>query len=134
MTALAWPLDVAVSAAILADVPLAALLGGEKVYSGTAPVNADFDYIVLGTTGEDGYDVFHTSGSQATLQLDLWCAGNDKRAVQQMWTELRRVLHYVRLTVTGFGICYGPASLITVAGDGTGEYTHGVVHYSPMAL
>jgi len=134
-TALAWPLDVAIAAALLADATIASLLGGDKVYSGTAPTGATFDYIVIGGTNETSTYYFnHGAGAEGALMLHLWCASADNKSTKVLFGEMKRVLDMATLAVAGFGTCFGTLTFVDVSPDPAGTYMHGIVRFQPVAI
>jgi hypothetical protein len=135
-TSAVWPLHVALAAAILADPTVAALLSGEKVYSLVAPRAASFDYVVLGATAAQDLPTFTRAGEQGSILLHVWCAGDDQMTTLQLFGELRRVLHNVRLPLTGTTQvhCLGQLSLVSTSEDPSGDFAHGVLRYSFWTL
>lgn len=135
-TSAIWPLHVALSAILTADVSVAALLGGDKVYSLIAPRGALFDYVVLGMTTTQDFPTFGRAGEKGAIQCHLWCAGADQRAVLQLYGELYRVLHNVPLTLTlGAARAFlGQLRMIATMADPSGEFSHGVIAYDFTTL
>jgi hypothetical protein len=133
-----WPLHVAIAAKINGDAALKGMLseGGDGVFSLVAPRGAPFDYIVLGDSAGRELPTFARKGENGSITLHLWCAGDDQMTLLQMYGELRRVLHDVRLTLTGTTQvhCLGKLDLITTAADPSGEMVHGVARYAFLTL
>lgn len=130
-TSAVWPLHVAIAAAILADAPLAALLGADKVYSLVAPRGTGLDYLVLGNSDARDVPTFMRAGEQGAILIHEWIVGEDQAKLLQLYGELRRVLHNVHLALTGTTQihCVGQLSLVTTSADPSGEYVHGVARY-----
>lgn len=131
-----WPLHVALAAAINGDATAAALLAGDKVYSLIAPSGAVFDYVVLGDSNAREVPTFSRAGESGAIAIHLWCANDDQATTLQLFGELRRVLHDVRLTLTGTTQlhCLGKLSLVTTVADPSGEFVHGVTRYEFTTL
>lgn len=135
-TSAVWPLHVAIAAAIHADVTVAAMLGGDKVYSLVAPRGTGLDYLVLGNSDARDVPTFTRAGEQGAILIHAWVVGEDQAKLLQLYGELRRVLHDVRLAITGTTQvhCVGQLSLVTTSADPSGEYVHGVARYAFVTL
>jgi uncharacterized protein DUF3168 len=135
-TSALWPLHVAIAAAVIADGALAALLGGDKVYSLVAPRGVVLTYLVLGQSAALELPTFTRAGESGAILVHLWVVGEDQAALLQLYGEMRRVLHNVRLALTGTTQlqCTGQLSLVTTSADPSGEFVHGVARYAFQTL
>lgn len=131
----AWPIDVALEAALGADAALIALLnpgGGDavKVYNGKAPQETGEPYLVLGDTAEDRANTFGRAGNSGEQTIDIWCpAGEGFRRVKQIYGEMKRILDGKRLVLDGHTMVLGALRLVTILNDPSGS-AHGVAFYS----
>lgn len=126
----AWPIDVAVDTAILADAQVSAVLKGDKVYSLVAKQGAMLPYIVLGDSAETAFRTFGRAGNDGALTMHIW--GTDKRQVLTIHAHLVRILDGARLAVAGHEMVRGRVELVTVLADEDGKAMHGVARYTPM--
>jgi hypothetical protein len=135
-TSAVWPLHVAIAAAINNDATAAPMLGGDKVYSLVAPRGTSLDYLVLGSSDAQDFPTFARAGEQGAILVHLWVVGEDQAKALQLYGELRRVLHNVRLAIIGTTQvhCIGQLSLVTTSADPSGEYVHGVARYSFVTI
>jgi hypothetical protein len=134
LTSVQSPLMAAIAAAILADIALAKLLAGDKVYSLTAPLDTPPPYLVLGNATASGFYTFARTGESTTLMLHVWTAGVDSAQALAIYAELFRVLDLKPLALAGHVLLYGPVSLTTVGADPAGELVHLVAQYKPTTL
>jgi hypothetical protein len=134
-TSVVWPLFVAIADALNGDALVAALLGGDRVYNAKAPRDADFDYVVLGSVSEEELYVFGGGGSDAQLQLHLWCVGDDARRVALLYGEVHRVLNRASLPFAGFGVrTILDLRLIDIQPDPNDPFMHGVARIDVKAI
>lgn len=134
-TAAAWPLYVAVSAALLADPAVSALLDApDKVFNLRAPANTPGDYIVLGGITESEFWLFVQGGSDAVMTLHLWTKGADAAKAARLYGEVQRVLNRATLDIDGFDAMTGTLALVDIQPDADGQYAHGIVRYSMIAI
>lgn len=110
-----WPIDKALAVALKDSAPLNARLAGGEVYSGTAPANSSFPYIVLGTSAEDPFRLFKRAGMSGSTQFQVWTLGPDKRAAQEIYSLAKLVLDSQRLVLEdGLLMLRGSCRLIGV--------------------
>lgn len=133
-TAAAWPLQKSVAAAIIADVAIAALLGGDKVYSGSVPAGSGFDYITMAGPSESEYALFAGGGSSCVLTLHLWCKEKGQRKTAELYGELHRVLNNATLVLDGHRLTCGTLALVDIAADPEGSYQHGICRLTVIAI
>lgn len=133
----AWPLDVAVAAALLADATLAARLAGDKLYSGVAPKNADFDYLVLGDGPEEQFRTFGRQGHSNDLAVHIWSRGQAKKGVLLIYKDIERVLDRQKLPLNADGSVHTMVQmgtrLQTVVPDLDGVTFHGVARVEVLS-
>jgi hypothetical protein len=134
-TSVVWPLFVAIADALNADAGVAALLGGDRVYNAKAPREADFDYIVLGTVQEAELYLLNGGGSEASIMLHLWCAGDDAARCAKLYGEVHRVLNQSSLPLVGFGVrATFDLRLIGLDPDPNDPFVHGVARLDVKAI
>lgn len=121
-------LQIAMVNAIEGDAPLAALLAGDKVYSGVVPEGSPLDYLQLGTSGESpGAHAFGMPGSTGEEEVHIWTADVSKMSALAIYRELSRVL--ARLPLPAHTMLVGRCELVTVLADPSRTAMHGVVRY-----
>lgn len=130
----AWPIDVAVAAAITGDVTLAALLAGDKVYSLVAKKNAPFDYIVLGDSPESQFRTFGRGGHANSLTVHLWSQKTQKKGPLTMYDNIERIFDNKPLVISGHTRVSTSTRLITVLADPDGVTFHGVASIDVLSM
>ena len=130
----AWPIDKALSAALLADGALSAKLAGDKLYSLVAPKNSAFDYLVLGDSPEVGFRTFGRAGHDTELAIHIWSRGQQRKGVLSIYGDIERVLDNKRLTLDGHTMGLMRTRLQSVLTDPDGITCHGVVRARVVSL
>lgn len=130
----AWPIDVAVAAALTGDALLAARLVGDKLYSGVAPKDALFDYLVLGDGSEDQFRTFGRQGHTNDLAIHIWSRGLQKQGVLLIYDDIERVLDRQILSLTGNTMVQLATRLQAVLADPDGITFHGVARAQVLSF
>lgn len=128
MTTAAWPIDVAVAAAIEADAAIMALLAG-GVHSIVAPEGTRLDYVTLGSTSEGDFDAFGAEGNDGVLTVHVWTAVMGKGPALAIYGHLQRVLNNVPLVLDGQRHLDGTLSLLDVRPDVDNRSMHLIARY-----
>jgi hypothetical protein len=133
----------AVDDALSADVVLADLLAGDRVYDTHPDRDTPYPYVVIGDAFENPQAPFGESGSFCILQIHIWTrtttpAGGyelGKREAMTIWARIAAVLHMQRLDVSGWRSVQGPCRLVTTppvpGGDVEQRTMHAVVEWRP---
>lgn len=138
----AWPLDVAIAAAIEAEhardgSALVALLDTPPVWSGLVPegVALNVGRVVLSESSEgDGPGTWSRIGMTNTVGLDIWTADTSKKSALLISGVLRTLLHRQPLTLTGYGIMVGSYELLISMLDPSRAQYHAVARYTATSL
>lgn len=134
MTTAAWPIQVAVHAALVADSALVALLGTDPggfpaVYNGVATEDAPLDRVVIGEPTEGDFDALMRRGNAGTLTLDVYTASPANAAALAIYARIVAALDSTALTVSGHTLLSGRVSLVTAFGDPPSGGRHLVARY-----
>ncbi|MGI8765701.1 MAG: DUF3168 domain-containing protein [Gemmatimonadaceae bacterium] len=130
----AWPVEVALAAAIETDATLATLLAGGKVYSLVAPPKSPFDYITLGDMSESASSHFNRFGTSSVETIHIWSRKPGKSGVLAIYMALYVLLHGRALPLAGTAsMLRGTLILATVLADPDGLTAHGVARYAVRA-
>jgi hypothetical protein len=132
----AWPIDVAVAAAFIADGTLAALLAGDRVYSLVAPKDSAFDYLVLGDGPEEQFRTFGRQGHTNDLAVHIWSQGRAKQGVLTIYDSIERILdrHTLALTNPQNTMVRMATRLQAVLVEPDGVTFHGVARVSVLSF
>jgi hypothetical protein len=128
-----WPLQELLYGVLTADVTLAPLLAGGKVYSGRAPETAPLDYIILGQSIETPEYLFGDGGHRNIERLHVWTDDVSKYRAAMIVAELERILHGTPLTLNGHDLVTGAFSTISILPDASGRYTQAVCQYEALS-
>lgn len=96
MTAATTELQAAVFAALSADLPLAGLLGGAKVFD-HVPANSAIPYITFGGTSIYDWSTGTEDGAEQLFTLHVWSKARGKSESLAIMERARVVLHDVPL-------------------------------------
>lgn len=133
MTTTLDDLYVAKYAALTGDSSLAALIGS-RVYDSSAPDGGDYDYIVLGGTGEVDGSSYESTGGDTVSTDHIWTRAPDgqradRASVHAIWGHVRRIYNAMSV-VGGYRIAYAEARLIEILVDPTDrQVMHGVIRH-----
>ena len=136
-TSPAWPLQVALVAALAADAGIVALLDharGLRIFDGLAPGGTPLPYVTIGDGTEGRADTFGRPGAAGRLRLHVWAPGPGRAAAVAIDTEIRRVLDGVRVAVTGHTMVRGVLTLTASFVDPDGATHHRVLDYETTTL
>jgi hypothetical protein len=135
-TSAVWPGYVAIARALGADADVAARLrlAAASIFNGSAPRDAEPNYLVLGTPSETEWWTFHNGGSTLTVMLHLWTNGPDFAECAQLYGEIHRVLNRSSLAVDGFGGITAECALVDIAGDPQADLAHGIARLELMGF
>jgi hypothetical protein len=134
-----WPLKEAIVSAVEASASLQALLAPPGIYSLEPSEGTPYPYITFGLTTETDDDMFNADGTLASVQLDVWTLLESplddgsfevsSRLAEQIYGELRQLLHKRPLAVAGFRMVMGTITLVATLLDPDGEHVHAIVRY-----
>ena len=91
MPSAAWSLQQAIFAALTADAPLAALLGGARIYD-DVPQGAPFPYLTFGQSTARDWSTGSDDGNEHILTLHVWSQAGGRKEILRIMNEVRRVL------------------------------------------
>lgn len=125
-----WPIEKEMIAIYNADNAWIALVGINKVYSGSAPEGTALPYAILASTSERGTRVFRKSkaGFDNSKTIDLYSDEVGKERCCQMYEITRRLFNGVSLNIDGGHTISGEIRLVTMFTDPSGT-EHGVVNF-----
>lgn len=132
----AWPIDVAIAAALNADGTLAAKLAGDKVYSLVAPKDSVFPYLVLGDGPEDQFRTFGRQGHANDLAIHIWSQTDQKKGVLTIYDDLERILDRQKLALANPAntMVRMATKLQTILVEPDGITFHGVARVEVLSL
>jgi hypothetical protein len=100
MTAPAVELQRAIFAALKQHGPLAALLGGEKIFD-SVPPKVVFPYVTFGRTSLYDWSTGTESGTEQLFTLHIWSKGKGKKETLDIMDACKACLHESGLTLDG---------------------------------
>ena len=100
MTSAAWPLQQAMHAALIADAPLVALLGGARVYD-DVPTRGAFPYVTFAPAQSRDFGTGSEDGEEHVVTLNVWSRGGGRKEALAIIAAVRGVLHDAALTLAG---------------------------------
>ena len=128
MTSAGWDLQSTAYAALAADVPLAMLLGGERLYD-HVPQNAAFPYVVIDQMQVRDWSTGTERGSEHVLMLHVWSRYEGKREAYEIADAVREVLDGAELGLSGHRLINLTHQFSDLKRDPDGETYHGVVRF-----
>jgi Protein of unknown function (DUF3168) len=128
MASSAWELQKAIYAALAADVPLGALLGGARVYD-DVPRGIEPPYITFGQSTVRDWSTGTDPGHEHLFTLHVWTRVNGERLAHQIMSAVRDRLHDGALTLTGFRLVNMRHEFSDSTREPDGETIHGVVRF-----
>lgn len=134
------PLQVALDGLIQGDGTVAAMLGGDKVYSLRAPEDdAVFDggkgYIILGQsveTPQPNFDGPGRWGDNGIETITVWSNDVTKKTAGIIAGELKRLLNGTDLVVAGRYFCSGVFNIVVLDLDQSGKYSFASCRYEVL--
>jgi hypothetical protein len=108
----AWPLQIAIAQALLADPTVVGLIGPRGVHSVKPPSTAVLPYIVLGDSEEEYLETLDKSRSRNIELIRGYTADPTKKGALQLYAATFMVLHRKPLVVAGV-TKYGRMSLLS---------------------
>ena len=127
-TAAAAALRAAIHDALVADAPLAAVLGGARVYD-EPPRAAVFPYVTLGEARITDWSTGTESGEEHVLTLHAWSRQGGHKEAHLVAGALLQALHDVPLTLTGHNLVNLRFTLADVRREADGRTYHAVVRF-----
>jgi uncharacterized protein DUF3168 len=100
MTSAAWPLQQAMHAALIADAPLVALLGGPRVYD-DVPTRGAYPYVTVAPVQARDFGTGSDDGEEHVVTLNVWSRGGGRKEALLIMAAVRTVLHDAALTLAG---------------------------------
>jgi hypothetical protein len=128
MSSPAWELQKAIYAALVADVPLVALLGGERVYD-DVPRGAAFPYVTFGAGVTRDWSTGTEMGAEHMLTLRAWSKAGGTREVHLVLEAVRTALHEAPLTLSGYRLVTLRHEQTDAARDTDGETFYGTARF-----
>jgi hypothetical protein len=127
-TAASAALRAAIHAALVADAPLAALLGGSSVYD-EPPAGAVFPYVTLGETRVNDFSTGTERGEEHQLTLHAWSRQGGHKQAHLIAGALLQALDDAPLTLTDHRLINFRFALADVRRENDGRTYHALVRF-----
>lgn len=124
----ALALRAAIHAALAADAPLAALLGGAKVFD-VPPKEADFPFVALGEAVVADWSTATEAGTEQSLTLHAWSRAGGRREAFAIAAAVQAALHDAPLALDGHRLANLRATTAEVRREGDGRTFHALVRF-----
>jgi Protein of unknown function (DUF3168) len=128
MASAANALQKALYAALVADVPLMALLGGAKIYD-DVPRGATLPYITFGQSTLRDWSTGTDAGFEHLITVHVWSRVNGEREAHQIISAIRDALHDVSVSIVGFHLVNLRFEFSDMLRESDGETIRGIVRY-----
>jgi hypothetical protein len=126
----AYPLTVALEAALSGHQGVAGVVGLEGVHSLKAGAHASLPYILLGSSAEGDSSVFGRKGFENEEELHLYTPiETQKEGALQLYAQVHDALDRKLLPLAGHDMVYGTLELVIVLEDEDGEAVHTFARY-----
>jgi len=124
----AWALQAAIHQVLTADAPLAALLGGPKVYD-RVPAGAGLPYVTLGDGVASDWSTGTETGTEHLLRFHVWARDGGRKAIRDVAAAIHAALHDADLALAQGHLVNLRFTTARVLADPDGETWHGVLDY-----
>lgn len=128
MTAPAAELQKAVFAALAGDAPLAAALGGSKIYDHVPPGTA-FPYITFGRTSVYDWSTGTESGTEQLFTLHVWSKAHGRAEALAIVERIGALLHDRPLVLDGHALVNLRQEFSEVRQDEDLDVYHGLARF-----
>ena len=123
-----WQLQQAVYGALSGNAPLAALLGGPRVYD-DVPHAAAYPFVTMGQTSSSDFGTATEDGEEHILSLHVWSAAGGRGEAQVLMGAIRDILHNAALTLSGHTLVNLRQQFADIRREADGITIHGLVRY-----
>jgi len=123
-----WQLQQAVYGALSGNAPLAALLGGPRVYD-EVPHAAAYPFVTMGQTSSSDFGTATEDGEEHILSLHVWSAAGGRGEAQVLMGAVRDILHNAALTLSGHTLVNLRQQFADIRREADGITIHGLVRY-----
>jgi len=123
-----WQLQQAVYGALSGNAPLAALLGGPRVYD-DVPHAAAYPFVTMGQTSSSDFGTATEDGEEHILSLHIWSAAGGRGEAQVLMGAIRDILHNAALTLSGHTLVNLRQQFADIRREADGITIHGLVRY-----
>ena len=123
-----WQLQQAVYGALSGNAPLAALLGGPRVYD-EVPHAAAYPFVTMGQTSSSDFGTATEDGEEHILSLHIWSAAGGRGEAQVLMGAIRDILHNAALTLSGHTLVNLRQQFADIRREADGITIHGLVRY-----
>ena len=127
-TAASAALRAAVHAALIDDVALASLLGGEKIYD-EPPGSAAFPYVTLGESRVNDFSAGGEPGEEHQMTLHAWSRQGGHREAHLIAGALLQALDDAPLALTGHQLVNLRFALADIRRESDGRTYHALVRF-----
>lgn len=128
MSSPAWELQKAIFAALIADAPLLALLGGARVYD-DVPRGSALPYVSFGPSTTRDWSTGTETGSEHAVTLRVWSKAGGEKQVHLVLEAIRTALHDTSLVLVGHRLISLRHELSDAARASDGEIYAGVARF-----
>jgi len=142
MSSVVDTLYLGIHAALDVDVALAALIG-DRIYDTKAPEGTQFPYLTIDSPTEVAFEAFGNPGNDNAWVIHIWSKPDDdarpenptdQKQVNEIYKEVNRLLHNVRLNIAGMSHVVGRCALLGNVLDADGFTRHGIVRYQALSF
>jgi hypothetical protein len=128
MASAGWDLQKAIHAALAADAPLAALLGGSRIFD-APPGNAAFPYLAIDQIQIRDWSTGTEPGAEHMVMLHVWSRHSGKMEVHEISDAVRGALDGVLLSLDDHRLVNLRHQYSELKRDPDGETHHGVLRF-----
>ncbi len=118
----------AIHAALAADTPLLALLGGAKIYD-VPPKEADFPFVALGEAVVADWSTATEAGTEHQLTLHVFTRSGGRAEAYAVAAAVQEALHDAPLTLAAHRLANLRATTAEVVRESDGRTFHGLVRF-----
>ena len=123
-----WQLQQAVYTVLSGNAPLAALLGGQRIFD-DVPQATPYPHVTLGQTSSSDFGTGTEDGEEHILTLHVWSQGGGRGEAQRIMGAIRDALHTASPALTGHTLVNLRQQFADVRRDPDGATIHGLVRY-----
>jgi hypothetical protein len=128
MASAGWDLQKAIHAALAADAPLTALLGGSRIYD-APPSDATFPYLAIDQIQIRDWSTGTEPGAEHMVMLHVWSRHSGKMEVHEISDAVRGALDGVLLSLDDHRLVNLRHQYSELKRDPDGETHHGVLRF-----
>ena len=123
-----WQLQQAVYGVLSGSAPLAALLGGPRIYD-DVPHGAVYPFVTMGQTSSSDWGTGSGDGEEHIVTLHVWSSFGGRSEAQVIMGQIRDLLHTAHVTLTGHTLVNLRQQFSDIRREADGVTIHGLLRY-----